>query len=62
MSVKKERKDRKKTGIAAQTCRAIGLAKAEEHKDRKKRARLESAKAGENSNASLEPIIPIARI
>ena len=27
------------TGTAAKTCRAIGLAKAEEHKDRKKRAR-----------------------
>jgi hypothetical protein len=27
------------TGIAAKTCRTIGLAKAEEHKDRKKRAK-----------------------
>jgi hypothetical protein len=28
------------TGIAAKTCRAIGLAKAEEHKDRKKKSEV----------------------
>jgi hypothetical protein len=35
---------------------------AKEHKDRKKKSEVESAKMGESSNASLESIIAIARI
>jgi hypothetical protein len=50
------------TGIAAKACPAIGWAKAEEHKDRKKKSEVESAKMGESSNPSLESIIAIARI
>jgi hypothetical protein len=36
MSVKKEHKDRKEAGIAAKTCRAKGLAKAERTKSAKR--------------------------
>ena len=68
----KTHKRKDKTGIAQKGAKRVdektpalgygtGIA-AKEHKDRKKKSELESAKMGESSNASLESIIAIARI
>ena len=60
MSIKKDRKDRKEAGIAAKTCRGVGLAKAEGTKSAKTVGKNHRLKARFEFAPALGAFLPLA--